>query len=191
MSRRIIRWVVTLLALSPLGGTVAADDPWRAVSNFPSADAVPAVTLGRPQSLTGKEIATAADEYLGRGMAPVSYNEPGESLLPPPSDLQLLTCTLLTLHFIKRELETIFIHRFSLATMPVRNIFKNSGHYWILAGLNVAYWVYAPTSPAGQTKANPLLLYPGLVLFVFGELANLSSPFLSRKLSLVPPQANK
>ena len=86
MSSRIIRWVVTLLALSPLGGTVAADDPWRAVSNFPSADAVPAVTLGRPQSLTGKEIATAADEYLGRGMAPVSYNEPGESLLPPPSD---------------------------------------------------------------------------------------------------------
>ncbi len=79
MSKRIIRWAVALLALCPLVGTVAAEDPWRAVSNVPSADTPPTVTLGRPESLTGvPAIAAPADEYLGRGMAPVSYNETTE-----------------------------------------------------------------------------------------------------------------
>ena len=37
-------------------------------------------------------------------------------------------------HYIKRELETLFLHRFTLATMPLFNVFKNSFHYWILNG---------------------------------------------------------
>jgi very-long-chain enoyl-CoA reductase len=86
------------------------------------------------------------------------------------------------LHFIKREFETIYVHRFSLATMPVRNIFRNSAHYWILAGFNIAYWVYTPSSTAAQTEPNPLLLYPGLALFALGELANFSTHITLRNL---------
>ena len=102
--------------------------------------------------------------------------------LPNPSSLQYIICGLLTIHFMKREYETIFIHRFSNATMPARNIVKNSGHYWLLAGFNIAYWVFRPDSPAAASEPNPILLYGGLGIFVFGELANLNTHLVLRGL---------
>lgn len=98
-----------------------------------------------------------------------------------PSQLQTVLCVLCTLHFVKREFETIFIHRFSAATMPLRNIFKNSAHYWILSGFNLAAWLYAPSSPAAK-PANPLLLYAGIVLYTLGELGNLQTHITLRGL---------
>jgi very-long-chain enoyl-CoA reductase len=74
-------------------------------------------------------------------------------------------------HFVKRELETIFVHKFSASTMPIYNIFKNSFFYWAFSGLLCAYAIYAPTSLAA--KANePIVDYLGLVLYLFGEISN-------------------
>ncbi|QLG71901.1 hypothetical protein HG535_0C02530 [Zygotorulaspora mrakii] len=42
--------------------------------------------------------------------------------------------SLVMIHYIKREFETLFIHQFSQSTMPLFNIFKNSFHYWVLNG---------------------------------------------------------
>lgn len=102
--------------------------------------------------------------------------------IPEPSWPQQLICALLVVHFLKREIETIFIHRFSLATMPARNIFKNCGHYWALAGVNIAYWVFRPDSPTATNELKPILYYGGLLLFVFGELANLNAHLILRGL---------
>jgi len=47
-------------------------------------------------------------------------------------------------HYIKRELETLFVHRFSNDTMPFLNVFKNSAHYWILMGFCSMYFLLHP-----------------------------------------------
>lgn len=65
--------------------------------------------------------------------------------------------------------------------MPARNIFKNCAHYWLAAGLNIAYWIYSPNAPTAG-PSNPLITYAGVALFVIGELGNLSTHYTLRNL---------
>jgi len=69
---------------------------------------------------------------------------------PAYSFTQKIGITMLFLHYIKRELETLFVHRFSNDTMPFFNVFKNSTHYWILLGVGAMYFLVHPkyTPPA-------------------------------------------
>ncbi|KAI4124238.1 MAG: hypothetical protein LQ338_004917 [Usnochroma carphineum] len=119
-------------------------------------------------------------EYLGPLLIhPLLY-----LLLPrpsPPSFLQSLSCALITLHFLKRELETLFVHRFSSATMPLFNLVKNSFHYWLLAGLNIAVFTYRSSSPAAG-PSNPYITWLSVALYVLGELGNLNAHLVLRGL---------
>ena len=47
-------------------------------------------------------------------------------------------------HYIKRELETIFVHRFGNDTMPWTNVLKNSLHYWGIFGICCMYFFLKP-----------------------------------------------
>ncbi|KXL43132.1 hypothetical protein M433DRAFT_139978 [Acidomyces richmondensis BFW] len=105
----------------------------------------------------------------------------GGSADADPSTLQTLSCWMITLHFVKRELETLFVHRFSIATMPVRNIFKNCAHYWLLSGLFMAYVTYSPNS-ATAGESNAFLTYLGLAMYLLGELGNLNAHLVLRGL---------
>ena len=105
-------------------------------------------------------------------LRPYLYASPDPSApFPAPSTVQQLSLALVTLHYLKRELETLFLHTFTQATMPVWNAWRNSGHYWGLSGLLMAYAIYSPTAPAAGDII-PWLTYPGLAMYGAGELGN-------------------
>lgn len=70
-------------------------------------------------------------------------------------------------HFMKRELETLFVHKFSRPTMPLRNIFKNSIYYWSFA----AFIGYVLCHPA-FTEPSRMQSNVGAAMMVVSELLN-------------------
>lgn len=90
----------------------------------------------------------------------------GRNAVHPVVELALI-CWII--HYTKRLLETAFVHRFSHATMPIFNLFKNCSYYWGFAAY-VSYYINHPlyTSPAFGW---PQIIF-GLVLFLIGEYGN-------------------
>jgi very-long-chain enoyl-CoA reductase len=71
-------------------------------------------------------------------------------------------------HFMKREFETFFIHKFSRPTMPMSNLFKNCAYYWTF-GAVIGYPLCKPSYVA---PGNLHMIYLGLAIFVLSELGN-------------------
>ena len=65
------------------------------------------------------------------------------------------------LHYGKRFLETLFLHRFSNSTMPIVNLFWNVTYYWGFAGY-IAYHVNHPL----YTTPDDFQIYCALVVFL-------------------------
>ncbi|KAG7446744.1 uncharacterized protein BT62DRAFT_980410 [Guyanagaster necrorhizus] len=130
-------------------------------------------------------------EYLGPMLIhPLFYYFPewfyGQAVVH--SELQRFIFTFVMLHYAKRELETLFVHRFSHGTMPARNIFKNSFHYHVLGGLLMALDAYRGKYSAdsafikGSVMEDERFLWACTGLWTFFELSNLSTHLTLRSL---------
>ncbi|XP_040421569.1 very-long-chain enoyl-CoA reductase isoform X7 [Cygnus olor] len=79
-----------------------------------------------------------------------------ERFTSSPHPVVNLACICHSFHYIKRLIETIFVHRFSHGTMPLRNIVKNCLYYWGFAAW-LAYYINHPlyTPPSyGKKQIN-------------------------------------
>ena len=89
----------------------------------------------------------------------------------PLTRTQWLAFALFTGHFLKREYETFFVHKFSASTMPFFNIFRNSFYYWFVSGLLCALEIYSPWSLAATTDNQPLEII-GTAIFLVCQVCN-------------------
>lgn len=82
------------------------------------------------------------------------------------------------LHFLKREFETFFVHKFSRPTMPLNNLFKNCAYYWTFAAV-----IGIPLcSPNYVAPSNMTMVYAGLALFLLSQVGNLICHVMLRNL---------
>lgn len=81
----------------------------------------------------------------------------------PMSYVTKIAAACWALHYAKRLLETIFVHRFSHSTMPIMNLFKNCGYYWGFAFF-VSYFVNHPLYQ--EPSFGSAQVYFGLISFL-------------------------
>lgn len=104
------------------------------------------------------------------------------------SPAQYVTLLMITLHFIKREYETIYVHRFSSETMPAFNLFKNCAYYWFVGGASLAAVTYSsfygPAAGQEVPSSEALAAFPRfpMFLFTFAELCNFKTHTILRDL---------
>lgn len=89
----------------------------------------------------------------------------------PMSYVSKIAACCWTLHYVKRILETIFVHRFSHSTMPIMNLFKNCSYYWGFAFF-IGYFVNHPQYT--EPYFGSMQVYFGLILFLINEYGNYS-----------------
>lgn len=80
-------------------------------------------------------------------------------------------------HYFKRIMETFFVHRFSHATSPLSNVFRNCAYYWSF-GCYIAYYVNHPL----YTPVSDLQMKIGLGFGLIMQLANFYCHIILRNL---------
>ena len=113
----------------------------------------------------------------------ISYSRPvwlyGHKANAPISYVVHIAAICWTIHYVKRLLETLFVHRFSHSTMPIMNLFKNCSYYWGFA-FYIGYYVNHPLYT--EPFLGRLQVYSSLMAFLLFEFGNLSIHLALRNL---------
>eukprot|EP00915_Cephaloidophora_sp_WS-2016_P009418 GHVH01013498.1.p1 GENE.GHVH01013498.1~~GHVH01013498.1.p1 ORF type:complete len:335 (+),score=39.14 GHVH01013498.1:74-1006(+) len=86
--------------------------------------------------------------------------------------VQKLALWLTIAHYLKREVETLFIHRFSKATMPIVRLPINCLHYWVFNGVAIGYFLFHPRYQTASWITDPVAYVLSITMLVF-EVLNL------------------
>ncbi|CDJ37010.1 trans-2,3-enoyl-CoA reductase, putative [Eimeria tenella] len=106
----------------------------------------------------------------------------GEKNAPPKTLTQTVALWLCVGHFVKRELETLFVHRFSNSTMPIVRVPLNCGHYWLLCAASIGYFLFHPKYQPPFRGDWQFLVYLLAALFVIFEALNFKTHLILRGL---------
>ncbi|CAB4270781.1 unnamed protein product [Prunus armeniaca] len=80
-------------------------------------------------------------------------------------------------HYFKRIMETFFVHRFSHATSPLLNVFRNCAYYWSF-GSYIAYYMNHPL----YTPVSDLQMKIGFAVGIIFQISNFYCHILLRNL---------
>lgn len=83
---------------------------------------------------------------------------------------QLSSHLLFTLHFLKREFETLFVHKFSHDEgRPLWSALKNICYYWIFS-IIISSIILSPSYKSPSSILHFLIGAPGFIIFMLGNL---------------------
>ena len=105
-----------------------------------------------------------------------------------PNCLQVLGYVLLTAHYLKRVLESFYVHRPSTVTMSVFVLIFIGIYYWILGAWVIGYSIFCP-SYSKPNYSHPLIPIILTVLFLCFEYMNYRCHKILRDLR--PPDSDK
>ncbi len=96
------------------------------------------------------------------------------------NNTQKLGFIMSTFHYGKRILESIFVHEFSNSTMPLKNLFINCAHYWVIYGLICGYSLF--NSNYKEPGYNVFMMVILTFLFFSAEIKNLKCHLILKDL---------
>eukprot|EP00388_Colpodella_angusta_P017182 GDKJ01042567.1.p1 GENE.GDKJ01042567.1~~GDKJ01042567.1.p1 ORF type:complete len:295 (+),score=55.24 GDKJ01042567.1:1-885(+) len=99
---------------------------------------------------------------------------------PKRTYTQTVAFWLVILHYVKREIETLFIHRFSHGTMPISRLPINCVHYWVIFALSVGYYLFHPNFQPLWIDDMHVNIIAGIMMFF--EFMNLKTHMVLRDL---------
>lgn len=93
--------------------------------------------------------------------------------------VQIIGMVMSNLHYLKRVLETIYVHQYGKASFPVKDLFGLLFYYWVLYGVCVGYSLFNNSFDEYVIDYKIIIF---IIMFFIAELNNLRSHLILNRL---------